>query len=43
LHPNFRLGLEVGPVGHFYNTAGDETFSTITLYTALVGTFLYPR
>jgi hypothetical protein len=43
LHDNFRLGLEVGPVGHFYNSSGDETFSSISLYTALVGSFLYPR
>lgn len=43
LHPNFRIGLEVGPVGHFYNLAGGETLSTVSLYTALVGSFVYPR
>jgi hypothetical protein len=43
LHENFRIGLEVGPVGHFYSGSGDASFSTISLYTALVGTFVYPR
>jgi hypothetical protein len=43
LHENFRLGLEVGPVGHFYSGEENESASTISLYTALVGTFVYPR
>ena len=43
LHENFRLGLEVGPVGHFYGGAENESVSSISLYTALVGTFIYPR
>jgi hypothetical protein len=44
LHENFRVGLEVGPVGHFYNATGNGTSeSTVSIYTALVGSFLYPR
>jgi len=45
LHDNFRLGMEVGPIGHFYsyNLQGSSnnppTYSTVSLYTALVGTF----
>jgi hypothetical protein len=43
-HENFRRGLEVGPVGHFYSgSSSQESISTVTLYTALVGSFLYPR
>jgi hypothetical protein len=42
LHKNFHVGLEVGPVGHFYNSDG-VTFSNISLYTALVGSFVTPR
>lgn len=43
LHDNFRVGLEVGPVGHVFNTNYTETVYTMALYTALVGTFAYPR
>jgi hypothetical protein len=43
LHENFRLGMEVGPVGHFYSTDEGDTYSTVSLYTALVGSFVYPR
>lgn len=43
LHENFRVGLESGPVGHFYNGSDVQSVSTIGLYTALVGTFVYPR
>ena len=44
LHENFRVGLEVGPVGHFYNGGpNNETLTTVSVYTALVGTFVYPR
>jgi hypothetical protein len=43
LHENFRVGLEAGPVGHFYNLNDNESESTISIYTALVGTFVYPR
>jgi hypothetical protein len=48
LHPNFRIGMEAGPVGHFYNLPNGldspgETLSSINLYTALVATFAYPR
>jgi hypothetical protein len=43
LHENFRVGLEAGPVGHFYSVSDNESVSTISLYTALVGTFVYPR
>jgi hypothetical protein len=42
LHKNFHLGLEVGPVGHFYMQP-DETVDTVSIYTALVGSFVYPR
>ena len=42
LHENFRLGMEVGPVGHFYNTQ-NTTYTTMSLYTALVATFVYPK
>jgi hypothetical protein len=43
LHENFRIGLEVGPVGNFYGSAGAEGgLSEISVYTALVGTFAYP-
>jgi hypothetical protein len=39
-HDNFRLGLEVGPIGHFYSSGNFSTsFNTLGLYTALVGTF----
>jgi hypothetical protein len=44
LHENFLLGLEAGPIGHFYggqNSGGGD--NTITLYTAIVATFVYPR
>jgi hypothetical protein len=43
LHENFRVGLEAGPVGHFYSVGDNQSLSTISLYTALVGTFVYPR
>jgi hypothetical protein len=43
LHENFRIGLEAGPLGHFYNLGDNETLGVITLYTALVGSFVFPR
>jgi hypothetical protein len=44
LHENFHVGLEAGPVGHFYSGSSNTTsLSTVSLYTALVGTFVYPR
>lgn len=44
LHENFHIGLEAGPIGHFYSAGANSTsFSTVSIYTALVGTFVYPR
>jgi hypothetical protein len=43
LHDNFRIGMEAGPVGHFYSTSGGDTYSSVSLYSALVATFAYPR
>jgi hypothetical protein len=43
LHDNFRIGMEAGPVGHFYSTGEGESLSTMSLYTALIVTFAYPR
>jgi hypothetical protein len=43
VHENFHVGLEVGPVGHFYSGGSGTDHSTMTLYTAIVGTFAYPR
>jgi hypothetical protein len=43
LHDNLRLGMEVGPVGHFYGGGSTGASSVITMYTALVATFAYPR
>lgn len=43
LHENFRLGLEAGPAGHVYDTGLTGSASVVTMYAALVGTFLYPK
>lgn len=43
LHENFRLGLEAGPVGHVVDTGLTGSASVVTMYAALVGTFLYPK
>jgi hypothetical protein len=43
VHDNFRVGIEVGPVGHFFSGGDANGHSEITLYTAIVGTFAYPR
>jgi hypothetical protein len=43
LHENFHIGLEVGPVGHFYSGNEGASESVVSIYTALVGTFVYPR
>jgi hypothetical protein len=44
LYDSFRIGLEVGPVGQFFTgNNGGNSHNEITLYTALVGTFVYPR
>lgn len=43
LHENFRLGLEAGPVGHVLDAGSSSTVSVVTMYAALVGSFLYPR
>jgi hypothetical protein len=44
LHDSFRLGIEAGPVAHFYaGESGVTSLSTVSIYTALVGSFVFPR
>jgi hypothetical protein len=49
LHDNFQVGLEAGPLGHFYyvpsvqSGEASEIMSSMGIYTAIVGSFVYPR